>query len=256
MALFIPFKCKAQQGFTLVELVIVIIILSALGIMTSSYIGTGIDIYSDIAGRDRSLSSVRFAMERLRREASNALPNSARLSLGDQCLSFTPIVASTLYGSDFPISPLSSNSANVAALPDYAWENGDLGVVYLLASSELSGSKKQPLSAINTDKDLLSFSGSISFPLGSPAQRLYIVRESISYYFSGTNLYRSVASGIDSANDCDVDNGILMAEHITGSFSVSDATLQRNGLVQATFNLEFDGQEVPVEETLHINNVP
>ena len=240
-----PVHVTMQKGFTLVELVIVIIMLSALGMMTSSYIGMGVDIYSDTAERDRSLNSVRFVMERLRREVSNALPNSASISAGGQCLTFTPIIASSLY-SDFPISPLTGSTGTIAALPDYTFAAGDKAVVYLLAADELTGSKVQTIDSINIDKDILTFSGSISFPLSSPAKRVYIIRDNISYYFSGTNVYRS--------SQCD--SGVLMAENITGSFSVSDATLQRNALVQAVFNLDFDGQEVPVEQTLHINNVP
>ncbi len=237
-------KVVLQKGFTLVELVIVIIILSALGIATSSYIATGVDIYTDITERDKSLNSVRFVMERLRREVSSALPNSAIVTNG--CLTFTPIIASSLYN-DFPIAPLSASVGTIAPINDYSHQTGDKAVVYLLAQSELSGSDKvQPISAINAGKDTLNFGGDVSFSLASPAKRVYIIRDNITYYFSAGNLLRG--------SEC-VD-GVLMANNISGSFSVSDATLQRNGLVQAIFTLDFDGQEVSIEQTLHISNVP
>jgi MSHA biogenesis protein MshO len=47
-----------------------------------------------------------------------------------------------------------------------------------------------------------------------------------------------------------------MANDIQGEFDVAQATLQRNGLAKVTFMLNFDGQEVPIEQTLHVNNVP
>jgi MSHA biogenesis protein MshO len=232
------------QGFTLVELIIVMIMLSVLGIMTSSYISTGVDLYSDIAERDKSLNSIRFVMERLRREVANALPNSA--SVTDGCLTFTPIVASSIY-SDFPISPVYGASGTISPISDYSFTSGDQAVVYLLAAEELTGSEKVlAISSINSDTDTLIFSGSISFPQGSPAKRVYIIRDRVSYCFSESNLYRSENSG----------SGVLMAENISGSFTTSEATLQRNALVQASFLLDFDGQEVPVEQTLHINNTP
>lgn len=241
-----------QKGFTLVELVIVIVLLSALSIMTTSYISTGVDIYTDIADRDKSLNSIRFVMERLRREVTNALPNSAIVSdsdsgsVTDGCLAFTPIVTSSVY-TDFPISPDSGDTGIISPISDYEWSDGDKAVVYLLDSDDLDNTDKvNAISGINTDKDTLTFSTSpVSFSLASPAKRVYIINNDVSYCFSHNNIYRS-----------ENDDVVLMAENITGSFTVDKATLYRNSLVQATYELDFDGQEVPVEQTLHISNTP
>lgn len=243
---------RLHKGFTLVELVIVIIILSALGIMTSSYIGTGVDIYTDITERDKSLSSVRFVMERLRREVANALPNSASISDSSDvlngCLTFRPIVASTLYASDFPIEPISRVSGAIATIPvdDYTFENGDQAVIYLLSADEIINTGKVKTLVDDTTNSSLVFSDADGFVLASPAKRVYIIRDTISYCFIGSELKRQENSG----------DFVLMAEHISGSFSASDATLQRNALVKVTFNLDFDDVEVPIEQTLHISNVP
>lgn len=243
-------KKNLQKGFTLVELVIVIIILSALGIATTSYIATGLDIYNDITVRDKALNSVRFVMERLQREVANALPNSAKVGAG--CLTFYPIKSSSLY-KDFPIYPNQGNEATMtAAISDYNFTAGDRAVVYLLNESELSlidtngASKSQVIDSINASKETLLFSSAVSFPLSSPARRVYIINDSLMYCFSGTNLYRQASNGTP----------ILMAEGLSGSFDVVDATLQRNGLINVNFTLSFDGQEVAFEKTLHVNNVP
>jgi len=252
-----------QKGFTLIELVMVIIILSALGIMTSSYIGTGVDIYTGISDRDKSLNSVRFVMERLRREASNALPNSAYVTdkkvLADGtviycCLTFTPIETSTLYR-DFPISPISPVSGSTGTIEPITRDDLDLtetkAVVYLLTAAKgLSNSSIKEIKVIN-DKDTLTFDDSLGFPLGSPAKRVYFIKDDIRYCFNDAKeLYRSVIVNNTVATTA------LMAQGISGSFAVDDVSLQRNSLVKATFNLDFDGQKVPVEQTLHINNVP
>jgi MSHA biogenesis protein MshO len=233
-----------QSAFTLVELVIVIVILSALGIMTSSYIGKGIDIYTGVADRDKSLNSVRFVMERLRREVSNALPNS--LELSDQCLTFTPIIASSVY-SDFPISPSYGNTGTISPISDYNYTSGDKAVVYLLFADQLNSTDKvNTIASINTDKDTLTFDPAVSFSLNSPAKRIYIIQDTVSYCFIGDDLKRQVNDG----------EYVLMAENIKGNFKVSNATLQRNALVKVYFELDFDGQEVPIEQTLHVNNTP
>ncbi len=237
-----------QQGFTLIELVIVIIILGAIGIATSNYIATGITIYTDITERDRELNSLRFVMERLRREIVNALPNSLIVTgEGDnQCLSFTPIKASTLYDYDFPVTPLSATSGSIATLNNYTFEDGDKAVIYLLHATELGGNNVQNISALGGET--ITFDSEVSFPFGSPSKRLYIINAAQSYYFNASEQ-------LILADKCDGD-GSIMADDIRGDFFVADTTLQRNGLVKITFNLDFDGQEVPIEQTVHISNVP
>lgn len=238
-----------QKGFTLIELVIVMIILSAIGIATTSYIATGLDIYNDITERDKSLNSVRFVMERMQREVSNALPNSIKSYENpdgelQQCISFYPVKDSSLY-SDFPIYPLSSSSGVISPIPNYDYAAGDRAVVYLLDEAEL-GAYSTSITGINGGKDTLTFSATTSFPLSSPAKRVYIINDIVKYCFLGNDLYRQENN----------DSFVLMAEALAGSFDVIDATLLRNGLVKVDFTLTFDGQEVDFEKTLHINNVP
>lgn len=246
-----------NKGFTLVELVIVIIVLSIIGIATTSYISTGVNIYTDVADRDKSINSLRFVIERMRREVANALPNSAVIT-GD-CLTFTPIIASSLYGNDFPIAPLQAGSASIATIEkdtngNNQVENGDRAVVYMLDSSDLNsvGSEgKNKVISINNAQNVITFTntnadGVASYPLGSPAKRIYFINGNVSYCFVNDEIRRT---------DSDASN-VLMAENVSGSFTVADATLQRNALVQVKFLLDFDDQKGAFEETLHINNVP
>jgi len=244
-----------KQGFTLVELVLVIIVLGVVGTATTSYITTGVSIYTDITERDRELGSVRFAMERLRRDVLNALPNSLVVTdIGSDmnaCLTFTPIIGSTVYGFDFPIAPLSDSNGDIASIDNYTFiaGEGDKAVVYLLDKAELNlnNGYVQSISDIDEVNETITFTNAASFPLGSPSKRLYIINGTKSYYFSGSELIL--------ADECNA-TGSVMANDINGEFDVSGATLQRNGLVKVIFNLDFNGQEVPIEQTLHVTNVP
>lgn len=248
-----------SKGFTLIELVIVIIILAAIGVATSSYIAAGVNIYSDVADRDKSINSLRFVIERMRREVANALPNSAVVD--GNCLTFTPIIASSLYGNDFPISPVSASSALIATIEKNSdgsnkVATGDRAVVYILERDDLSSvghAGKNKVISINSAQNSITFTntdanGVASYPLGSPAKRLYFIRDNndISYCFVNNQIKRTDSNATN----------VLMADNIRGSFTVEQATLQRNSLVQVKFLLDFDEQEAAFEETLHINNVP
>jgi len=244
-----------NSGFTLIELVIVIIILSAIGIATSSYITTGVSIYTDISERDKALNSTRFVMERLRREVLNALPNSLVVSADKKCLTFTPIIATSIYGYDFPISPVSASRANIAKvtlLNNETIKVNDRAVVYLLDASELtpalasSPRKLHAIESINNGTIIFKNNQNVSFTLSSPSKRLYIIRDTVQYCFSGNNLFFTK----------NTQARVLMANNINGEFEIALPTLQRNGLAKVTFMLNFDGQAVPIEQTLHVNNVP
>ncbi len=104
MALFLQYK--KQSGFTLIELVTVIVILGILSVGISSFLKFGAQIFVDATDRDKILSSARFAIERLNRELRGAVPNSARILVnnGNHCIEFTPIAHSFVY-IDIPVSP-------------------------------------------------------------------------------------------------------------------------------------------------------
>ena len=65
-----------EKGFTLVELVTVIVILGVLAVSTTSFIQFGTKSYTDAVDREEITSTARFVIERLNREVRNSLPNS------------------------------------------------------------------------------------------------------------------------------------------------------------------------------------
>jgi MSHA biogenesis protein MshO len=68
------------KGFTLVELVTVIIVLGVVSVGISGFIRTGVQTYSDVIERDQLLGDSRFVVERIHRELRLAIPNSARVT--------------------------------------------------------------------------------------------------------------------------------------------------------------------------------
>lgn len=93
-----------EGGFTLVELVMVILLLGVMATFSSQFIGIGTQIYGDASRREQLMSDARFALERLNREVRDAVPGSVRVEDaggGAQeqgaCLRFWPIATAGRY---------------------------------------------------------------------------------------------------------------------------------------------------------------
>lgn len=242
---------RQAKGFTLVELVVVILILSAVGLATTNYIALGLDMYRNITAQDRAVNSIRFVMERLHREVPNAVPNS--LEDGNNCLRFNPIKMTTIY-EEFPRFPAEASEMSVLQILEYQHEPGDKVSVNLSDPADLTGVNAdgsavvQVITSVTADNTILNFAGLSSFPIDSPANRAFIFndRYRITYCFNNNQLTRREGSG----------PAVLMAENITGSFTAVNPTLQSNGMVRVEFQLDLEDRRVDFEQALHVTNVP
>lgn len=268
---------RNQHGFTLVELVTVIVILGVLATSITSFLRFGTKSYTDAADREALISTARFVIERLNREVRHALPNSIRtIGSDNQCLEFVPIDKSVIY-LDIPVAPEpATNSVNVlmmsgalstttAHVAVYALNSNDIynlepGIVEAFSSLNNSGDKSSP-STIN-------FSSNIVFHAESPTQRLYFINSPVSYCVEGTSIYRYQAYGFGGYTASGIPNSggerVLMAEYVAnfssgGSiapFQTFPATLQRNGLALIRLKFVRNLEEIVFNNEIQVPNVP
>jgi MSHA biogenesis protein MshO len=117
---------RKTLGFTLMEMIIVLVLLGVLSVGITSFIGFATQSYVNVSERDQLISTARFAVERLNRELRNALPNSIRTAAiqddqgntTTQCLQFVPIVATTTYTTLPVLSTGPANSIDVIPFVD------------------------------------------------------------------------------------------------------------------------------------------
>lgn len=96
---------SGSSGFSLIELVAVIVLLGIVAVGSSAFISSSVSIYSDTARRSELSQQGRYAVERISRELRDALPNSVRVTaigspVTDYCLEFMPVLAASSYLND------------------------------------------------------------------------------------------------------------------------------------------------------------
>lgn len=215
---------ERSRGFTLIELVAVIIILSIISIGVTNFIGTSTQIYIDTAERDEILAKSRYTVERLNRSIRYGLPNSLRVTShtgtgGDvesHCLELVPIEWSTFYleiatGADSGVNSIEGPNM-VSALNrgsdtgDYNRDNAqdhyvvvyptDPEQVYVSASEILDGDGR--IVGLNAVRDSataglveVEFDNAMTFDEESTVERFYIVSRPVSYCLVFENLIDS-----------------------------------------------------------------
>ncbi|MFO6423241.1 PilW family protein [Motilimonas sp. KMU-193] len=268
------FVIPKQGGFTLVELVIVIIMLAILGIGVSNYIGFGTLLYRDVAAREKILNSARFAMERLNREVRASLPNSQQISNNGNCLRFVPVVASSQYLALAVAPAAPSNRVEVFAFENYSYDARHRLAVYALNSDDIYAVSSTTLKAFadyskSGELGEFSFASPVRWPLASPSQRLYVVERPVRYcVLSNGDLQREVLTWASESPPEQVIASSLMAQNIQllpvtapnyqPPFAVSEATLSRNGVVKLFLNFSADdgAESLVFHHAIHIQNVP
>lgn len=199
-----------QHGFTLVEMVVVMIISGILSLVVMQFITRPIDIYVDQSRRARLVEQSLSVMQRLARDVRLAVPNSIRVGCGGQCvelmravtggryralppgdvLSFLPTDADSAFD---VVGTLSGTSELVASVDPRACENGTASCVVVyntgFAGSDLwSGDNAATLVQVNVGTptsvhfDNSRFAGGqAAFPAESPGRRFYITDTPVTF---------------------------------------------------------------------------
>lgn len=269
---------SVARGFTLIELVAVIIILSVVGTTVVSFIGFSAQLFVDVNGRDKALGDSRFVVERLNRELRNAIPNSIRVitNPGVHCIEFMPIVWSTFY-LDLPVAPAPArDTIRAVVLEDIDNQSFDttnidsyFAVIYPVSSNSVyasGGQNSRPLLGINSvSAEVVNvvLASAIQFPAGveSPTSRLYIGGQPVSYCVSGGQIRRHTNYNVLASQPTFTNGGALMGENLQNvlsdnfdaPFSVSNSILTRNAFVNIL--LRFAREDQPGEVIVFSNEV-
>jgi MSHA biogenesis protein MshO len=284
-------KLSNKGGFTLVELVVVLVVLSIVSVGMARFIRSSTQIFIDASEREQLLREGSFAVERINREISAAVPNSVRLTgnAGVHCLQFVPIRWSSFYLT-LPLTPSSDREIDIIEMQDIDGNvftpvaRSDYALVYPTSSNDVysnTSNRRQLINACSDDGDgdcatnddtdgvvQLTLDG--AFSQASPARRIYIANSAVNYCVRNNAIYRH-ESAISATQTTFISGGVLMAENLANQlsadpnvadansknpFRIVDASLRRNAVTQAQFIFTRDGENMTFTQEIHVPNVP
>ncbi|CAM3920270.1 PilW family protein [Shewanella aquimarina] len=264
-------RLQTNKGFTLVEMVTVIIILGILVVGVSSFVILGTRIFVESSSVDQVLSQSRFVIERMTRDLRNALPNSIRVGSpsGAQCIEFMPITASASYIS-LPIAPGAAADTGSIMLPAQGVNLAHKIVVYPLSPGQLyqdspSSTEGRIFDVKQLSGNQIKFNDSLRFDEVSPQKRYFMVNGAVSYCFlSSGDIRRYDGYGVQTSQPtpAQMGTGALMGQYVVNNLGseapihYTPGTLVNNAVVQLSPRFEVNGQTFQYQHQVQVINVP
>lgn len=276
----------SQKGFTLIELVIVIIILGIVSISISGIVRSAMDAVVTVSERENLVREGSYLVERFNRELAGSVPNSVRISGNAlvHCVEFVPLEWSGIYLT-LPLAGQTSNTADLIELSDidgrvYTPSTDDYALVYPTGSAQVydaSLGHRRPVESCSDDDNdcgtlgdvdkIIQLEVSDGFAQTSPSNRIYFVQDAISYCMRNNQVYRHTNS-IAETQSLFTSGGSLMAQNLVNQLGTNSSTgdqnpfksigasFQRNAYTQALFIFGREDERVTFMQEVQIPNVP
>jgi MSHA biogenesis protein MshO len=271
-----------QRGFTLVEMVIVIVITGIIGGMVAMFIRAPVQGYVDSARRAELTDIADTALRRMARDVRSAVPNSVRLSnCTAPCVEFIPTKDGGRYRADTPGNVLNFGVADgtfdvVGTAISFA--AGDYIVV---GSTQSDGSlpydettsgvlRSYTSQSVTAGVQTVTFANTL-LPVSAelPSQRFDVVdgtQQAVTYACIGGGvvngdgagtLVRCSHYGFNVVPSCTTTSPILASKVDCTKTTIDYGVVnQRFGLLAVRLALTSGGESVTLYNEIHVNNAP
>lgn len=269
-------------GFTLLELVIVIVLTSIIALVTVSFIRGPMEAYVDQSRRAGLVDTADLALRRMARDIRAALPNSVRVGGAGQYLEFIPVVDAGRYrsgpgavdddtdylefhgsgDSDFDLlGHFNALTGSTAGYRLVIYNDGSPGANAYAEANVVTPATTTISVSDEGANDHVHLNAPFRFAHQSPAGRVYLVSDPVSYECRNGELriwrgYGWSASQPSSSGDFAGGSSALLAANVSCTFQYQGGTPSRSALATLRLSISRDGESVHLLHQVHVGNAP
>lgn len=262
-------KQKSRNiGFTLIEMVIVIVVMGVLGTMTTDIITLPVKSYMDLSRRTALANNAEIALTRMRRDIRQALPNSVRITGSGKVIEILRTTDGGRYrksltfagtGNILDFSTMDSSVDIIGALQSVPSGNlviNNTGIIG--GNNAYAGDNITAITSATTTQ--INFTAK-QFPSESLNQLFFIVDNPVTYLCDTANnqllRYEGYSIVATQPNPPAATSYIQVNNVSSCLFNYSSGGSSRSGLVTLTITLtDSVGESVRLFHQVHVNNTP
>jgi len=255
------FSLKSESGFSLVELIAVIVILGLISSVGVSFVIKTTQSYQDTQARAKMAMRARQAMERMTRQLRAALPYSVRVTNAGQCIEFMPIASGGFY-----LNPVSDSqntapaqSSIVVAPHQIDFGTADYMTIGAMSSTEIyGGSGLSIASVVSRNSTIVNLSGAKIWLRNSVNKRFYLLNSPQAFCVDAGQLKYFENQSLSAASINTTNGFSLLSSDVTATtpFRLTMASDNRNTEIVLSLTFSETGQSLDFIQQVMIRNVP